>query len=231
MGGFMSVVLPDQPNGLVMLKTEDARAWHTLFAEAEKRIKEIEHFQEGLDIPAINELRYVAFHLLEALISDSAAQENHKSKIVSHIQRAIYDACEALISIHLHELRQFQDDYRLIAVSDVVKDYQSLMVEAEEAKRLISKNRRGHDGRDAYYEKALQHVDTLQRTNSILRASRDELNKKLQNHRRESRRWIIGTGLAILTMVVGLIIKFAPSPSATDHAPPPVVKGKLGGNP
>lgn len=224
----MVVALPNQPNGLSTIKTEDAQDWHKLFAEAEKRIKEIEYAQQGLDIPAINELRYVAFHLLEVLISDQVGQGEHKPKIVSHLQRAIYDACEALISIHLQELRQFQEDYRLIVVSDVVKDYQSLMQEAEEARRLISGIQRGHDGRASYYEKALQHVDALKKINTALRVSRDELNKKLEGHRRESRRWMIGTGLAVLTIVAGLIIKFAPSPSATDQVPPPAIQGEQG---
>lgn len=220
----MTVVLPNQPNGLSIVKMEDAQAWHKLFAEAEQRIKQIEHTQQGLDIPAINELRYVAFHLLEALVSDQVGQDRHKPKILSHIQRAIYDACEALISIHLHDLRRFQEDYRLVVVSEVIKDYSSLMEKAEEAKRLISETRRGHDGRASYYEIALQHVDTLTQINATLLASRDELNKKLTNQRKESRRWVIGTLLVLCGIVAGLVIKFAPSQKDTEQASLPVVQ-------
>lgn len=189
---------------MTTVKSEDASEWHKLFAEAEKRVKEIEHSNEGLDIPAINELRYAAFHLLEILTSTPANQETHKPKLKAHLQRAIYDACEALISLQLKELKTFQDDYRLIVVSDVVKNYQELMQQAEEASSLIKGNQRGHEGRETYYSDALQHVDTLKKTNITLRAARDDLNKKLVLHRRDSRRWAIGIILTAATAIVGL---------------------------
>lgn len=203
----MSFILPPEPNGTVIVKSEDARRWHNLFAEAEKRIKEIEHFNEGLDIPAINELRYVSFHLLEILTSPPAAQESHNAKVISHLQRAIYDACEALISLQLKELRKFQEDYRLTVVSDVINNYQELMQNAEEASSLIKGKQRGHDGREDYYADALKHVDVLQKINITLRAARDELNKKLNIQRRDSRRWVIGIGTALIAAIVGLVTK------------------------
>jgi len=196
--------LPDQINGMTTVKSEDASEWHKLFAEAEKRIKEIEHADEGLDIPAINELRYAAFHLLEILTSSPAKQAAHAPKLTAHLQRAIYDASEALISLQLKELKTFQEDYRLIVVSDVVKNYQELMQQAEEASSLIKGNQRSREGRETYYSDALQHVDTLKKTNIILRAARDELNKKLTLHRRDSRRWLIGTVIAAVAATVGL---------------------------
>lgn len=202
------MILPAELNGAVAIKSEDANQWHELFSQAEKRIKEIEHFNEGLDIPAINELRYVGYHLLEILTSEPIKQEEHKRRVVSHLQRAIYDACEALISLQLKELRTFQEDYRLVVVSEVVKDYQQLMTEAEAASSMIKGTQRGHDGREAYYTQALGYVDTLSKINTILRAARDELNKKLEQRRRESRRWVIGIVVTVIAAAVGLILKF-----------------------
>lgn len=80
MDQIAAFALPAQMNGTTTVKSEDASEWHKLFAEAEKRIKEIEHSNEGLDIPAINELRYAAFHLLEILTSSPANQENPQAK-------------------------------------------------------------------------------------------------------------------------------------------------------
>lgn len=205
----MSVILPEELNGAVTIKSEDAIHWHELFAQAERRIKEIEHFNEGLDIPAINELRYVSYHLLEILTSTPVNQATHKVKVVSHLQRAIYDACEALISLQLKELRTFQDDYRLVVVSDVIKNYSELTADAEAASALIKGSQRGHDGREAYYSQALNHVDALSKINATLRAARDELNKKLELRRQDSRRWVIGISVTVAAIVVGLIIKFA----------------------
>lgn len=206
----MNMILPGSPNGAVVVKTEDAAIWHDLFAQAERRIKEIEHFNEGLDIPAINELRYVSYHLLEMLVAPSVSRDEHGGKVVSHLKRAIYDACEALISIQLEELRTFQVDYRLVVVSEVIKDYSILMQDAEAASALIKGTQRGHDGREEYYTQALKHVDALSKINITLRAAREELNKKLEARRRDSRRWIIGVSVTVLASVVALIIKFTP---------------------
>lgn len=78
------------------------------------------------------------------------------------------------------------------------------MQQAEEASSLIKGNQRGHEGRETYYSDALQHVDTLKKTNITLRAARDDLNKKLALHRRDSRRWVIGIILTAATAIVGL---------------------------
>lgn len=203
------MILPNEVNGIVTVKAEAAKEWHALFVQAEQKIKEIEHCGQGLDIPAINELRYVAFHLLEILTIPASEQADHYKKVVAHLQRAIYDACEALISLQLKELQAFQSDYRLIVVSEVVKNYQELMTEAEAASTLIKGAHRGHEGRTAYYEEALKHVDTLTKTNSSLRVARDELNKKLAIQRRDSRRWAIGITATIVITIIGAIVKFS----------------------
>lgn len=206
----MTICLPsDSTKEFATIAITDVAEWHELFQEAERRIKEIE-LHEGLDIPAINELRYVAFHLLEILnAADPSEKEAHKPKVKAHIQRATYDACEALISIQLKELMQFQEDYRLVVISEVVKNYQELMQQAEQAKSLIKGKQRGHDGREAYYADAMNHVQVLSGINTTLRAARDELNKKLLIQRRDSKRWAIGIAAAIIVAIIGLIAKLA----------------------
>ena len=41
----------------------------TVFKDAEKQLKHSEHDTNELSIPSINQLRYVAFHLIESLSS------------------------------------------------------------------------------------------------------------------------------------------------------------------
>lgn len=207
-----NVILPTEPNGTIFLKSEIVTEWHALFEEAEKRIKEIEHDNEGLDIPAVNELRYVAYHILQALMAKNQATKDEECRrALSHLHRSIYDACEALISIQLTQLLKFQSDYQLVPVSTVVKNYQELMEKAESASSLIKGTHRGHDDREKYYGKALEYASQLREINGILRASRDELNKQLAIERRNSRRWVIGailTGTGIIAATIVGVAKF-----------------------
>ncbi len=62
------VDLPDDQKSMVYLpKAEVDQLW-TTFQQAEQQIKALERDEgDGLDVPSINQLRYVAHHLLKAL--------------------------------------------------------------------------------------------------------------------------------------------------------------------
>lgn len=64
----------------------------TIFKEAEKQLKHSEHDTNELSIPSINQLRYVAFHLVESFaFQDSDKIEEELNKAINHAQRARYD--------------------------------------------------------------------------------------------------------------------------------------------
>lgn len=202
----MSLIASEKAGGVIYIPQEDIDTWRALFSRAEQRIKEIEHKNEGLDIPAINELRYAGFHLLEVLKQGNCSNPIERQKVTAHIKRAVYDASEALIGIQLNEILKFQDDYRLVVVADVIPEYQQLMQSAEAARELVRGPHKGHDNRDGYYEDALKHVDELKRVNQILRVGREELNKRLALERRTSRRWAIGVAVSIIAAILGVVI-------------------------
>jgi len=203
----MNLIVPESAAGRVYIPQEDIDTWRDLFASAERRIKEIEHGNEGLDIPAINELRYAGFHLLEVLKHGNTNSVHERQKVTAHIKRAIYDASEALIGIQLKDICKFQDDYRLVVVAEVIPEYQKLMESAEAASELVRGPHKDHDNRDCYYEEALKYVDELKRVNRILRAGRQELNKRLEIKRQTSRRWAIGLAVGAISAAFTAVIR------------------------
>ena len=95
-----------------------------LFKLAEKKIKFVENLDEGLLFPAVNQLRYVAFHLLrESEAQDISLKQEELRKAKNHCQRAIYDSVETGITFCLVKIHEFQEDYKLIVVADVVPAY------------------------------------------------------------------------------------------------------------
>jgi hypothetical protein len=128
------LILPPDQKSHFCLPVEQVEAAAQLFAKAEQCIKDIEHNSEGLDIPSINELRYFGWHLLKALTKNNLEELN---KAKNHAKRAIFDACEAQIVSNLTAIEKFQDDYRIVNVSEVLRNYSDLMVSAETAKVFI----------------------------------------------------------------------------------------------
>ena len=160
-----------------------------LFALAEEKIKLIEHLGEGLTFPAVNQLRYVAFHLLRA---DKTTDENLKKeelrKAKNHCERAIYDAVEPGIVHYLEEIRTFQNDYRMVEITNIVPSYLDISRKAEESSGFISErikdsiSDRSNNQGDQYRE-ATSLFEELKEAVKLLSYARPELNKKLRKYR------------------------------------------------
>ena len=160
-----------------------------LFALAEEKIKLIEHLGEGLTFPAVNQLRYVAFHLLRA---DKTTDENLKKeelrKAKNHCERAIYDAVEPGIVHYLEEIRTFQNDYRMIEITNIIPNYLDISRKAEESSDFIlerikdSVSDRSNNQGDQYQE-ATSLFEGLKEAVKLLSYARPELNKKLRKYR------------------------------------------------
>ncbi len=161
-----------------------------LFKLAEEKIKLIENLEDGgLPLPAINQLRYVAFHLLRAenIVEDKIKDEELR-KAKNHCQRAIYDAIEIGIIHLLDKIKVFQMDYKLVSIVDIVPSYIPICKRADEITYFLSEASRRSiedhsNNRGDYYEKSNELFNELQENVKLLDYSRPELNKKLQKSR------------------------------------------------
>ncbi|MDG4574830.1 MAG: hypothetical protein P9C36_05730 [Defluviicoccus sp.] len=173
-----------------------------LFRDAERQIKRAEEISGELAIPAVNELRYAGWHLLEALCSgdpDNAVEQLARAR--RHCQRAIFDASDTSIIYLLEKIRTFQDDYRRFVISDVIPDYSILKKTISSTRHKIEKAREGNDRRESYYLEAASSVGQLKDIGDRLDDSREELNKAVRRQNRETFKFWL---MAILTAVAAV---------------------------
>lgn len=170
-----------------------------LFRNAERQIKRAEEISGELAIPAVNELRYAGWHLLEALCSggpDNGAEQLARAR--RHCQRAIFDASDAGVVYLLERVKTFQDDYRRIPISDVIHNYTDLRKNIADTRNEISKARETNESRDGYYQQAASSVIRLKNIVDLLEESREELNKVV---RRDNRGAFMSWLMVVITAI------------------------------
>lgn len=148
------------------------------FAEAERRIKRVE-WMGGLDVPSINELRYVSYHLLKAcqIQDDEKRQFEELRRAERHCKRASFDALELGIITALEEVTSFQERYASFPVSDVLSDYHDMMTDVQSTVDFLAEAA-GGEFRDDYYDDCEQKLGRLQDITRKLSAASEEINKK-----------------------------------------------------
>jgi hypothetical protein len=91
----------------------------------------------------------------------------------------------------------------------VLKNYADLMVSAENAKVFIQD--RDGNSREDYYEKCVNHVNTLKSINQTFKAARNDLNVKREDKKTQTFRYFftisISLIIALLTATVAFLIK------------------------
>lgn len=112
------------------------------FEEAEYYIKIVEAVDGEVVIPAINELRYAGFHLTRLLTAESEEErESQCRSAISHCRRAAYEALDAGLVFLTEKVKLFQEDYRLVVVTDVVPEYPRILAKTEEVKEILAQPR------------------------------------------------------------------------------------------
>jgi CHASE3 domain sensor protein len=150
----------------------------TEFTNAERRMKSVE-WDGGMDIPSINELRYVAYHLFKACQyqDDVDKQREELRRAERHCKRASFDAMELGIINQLENINRFKEDYNDYPISGVLSDYVKLMQQTEEIKKFLEAST-GAENRDDYYDECENNLHSLKKIYSKLTAAREEVNKK-----------------------------------------------------
>ncbi len=175
-----------------------------LYAKAESVIKKIELSKfQNLYIPAVNELRYAGNHLLRCLThNDIHAAEEELARANRHCKRAIYDAADAYCLFFLDEINTFKLDYKDVIISEIIPEYTNYLAKAREVKEFISSTKgveenEGDSHKIYNYDKAIEYAEQLKEIFDILEANRDELNKKIRQDNKDTRRFIITTIISI----------------------------------
>lgn len=139
---------------------------YELFRQAEIQLKQTEEIDRNLTIPAVNELRYVAFHLLRALSEqDSNGFDADIERAENHAKRAIYDATEASILSLLEKAEAYQADFRTLeCTTEVLPNYVDLLRQLEKIRRGVSDIRASEElylNRQQYYPQVIESIADL----------------------------------------------------------------------
>lgn len=172
------------------LKTESERA--------ERILARVQNYRDEAGVPAINEIRYAAYHLTES-VSDSGQIDNEQEllKAVRHYQRATYEASEAGILHALQQIKKFQSDYSSVVIGEIVDGWHDCLTICQEAQDNVGTDRETGDDRDldhAAHEKRFDQLVDISRKCDV---ARDDLNAKIRADIISTRRFTIGTLIAI----------------------------------
>ena len=179
------------------------------FKKAEDAIHDLglDHPSEGVDTPAINELRYAGFHALRAIIArDNGNDEAHLEEIrraIRHCQRATYDAYDSGIFFLLKQFSAFRSDYKTLQIGPVVPDYLVITKRMQEARDMLREARDAEESREDFYARVVGIWERLHDDMRTLTAAREELNKGLAGAISQSKRFWVVPALTVGGIVVG----------------------------
>ena len=159
---------------------ERHRGLRAAYKEAEDAIHSLGIQGEGVDILAINELRYAGYHLLKSLTAaeDSERDEELRSA-ESYGERSLYEAHDAAIFFRLDLYQKFTEDYSTVVVSEVVENFVEIVKTMKRAKRLLEEARAATTDRSQYYSNIREIYGEIVDASETMEAARDELNKRL----------------------------------------------------
>lgn len=176
------------------------------FEQAEKLTKEVEEFNDEVVIPAINELRYAGYHLSIALVDDLDDPVGEIVKATNHCRRATYDAASAGISAAILFVETFVDEFSGVVISEVITDWPAKLARVHEIQDNIPEGRVKDVDKDRDYEKQAQSFRDIKGIYRELVAARDDLNLKLTESRKESRRFVVNLAFAAAIGIASIIV-------------------------
>lgn len=227
----------DSPEPKTMSNAVDFLTLHATYKEAEDAIHLLGIEENGVDVPAINELRYAGRHILNGLVAESDAErEDQLLRAKRHCQRALYDAYDGAIYYRLQCFQEFEHDYRLVSVPKVIPEFVSIKAQVTAARKFLEDARTQSVQRGDYYEEAKGVYGALTSALALLDAARGELNKEIERYNRDIeqagrnrmeaermrleaetartmalRNWQTTVIIGIITIVVGLVAVLASS--------------------
>jgi hypothetical protein len=176
---------------------------------ADKVMRDVQAFVRAAGIPAINELRYAGYHLLNCVIHPTEATiDSHKElqRAVNHAKRATYEASEAGILTAFDKIEQFKDQYKHIVVSEVVSDWHEILTKCDDYRDRITL------ARQAGEDRAIDHLSFKTAFADLVLAcrrldnARSDLNQLIERKQTDKRRFMQNMMLSALAIVISILL-------------------------
>ena len=174
------------------------------FKAADTFSTEVGEFRQEVVIPVHNQLRNAGFHIVNALNDDGSVKspDHHLYDARDHCRRAAYDAAVAGIISARAWIYAFREDYRGIAVSDVVPAYPDIVLRERKARDLIGAGRYDEKSDGERMNDYMEAFRALRADVDLLDANREGLDAKKLAMRRDMR-WTTLRGVAAIFSAVG----------------------------
>lgn len=173
---------------------------------ADKVMKQVQAFVDEAGIPAINELRYAGYHLLNAVIpaNEKSSPQDELIRATNHCKRATYEACEMGMLTAFDKISMFKTDYSQVVVSQIVPDWQQILTKCDQCRDEITSARQTGDDRSIDHTRFRDSFTELVNICRRLDHARDDLNKLIEAKRTEARRYAVNVFLAIVGIAVAV---------------------------
>jgi hypothetical protein len=178
------------------------------FEKAKDRIKKItydiygpDNTEQTLAAPALNELRYVGFHIIRAISKfDRKEQEEELRRAIRHCERASYDIIEIGIAYQLGLFEGFREEFRQTPITATIKDWGHICESINRINAELCEINRFDEAGEEYLIVAEEKLQQLFSITANLPQYRTELDK-VQN-RRQIRKFFTFSGWAIAVVAV-----------------------------
>jgi hypothetical protein len=180
--------------------------YRSQYAIADTLCQEVQSFRNAAGIPAMNELRNAGHHFLKA-VDDTGAlvDERELDSAVGHARRAIYEATEAGIITALSSVTKFRNDFQTIELAPIVPNYVDRMSDCRVAQQALDTGRQATFNRAQDHRTRIDSFRTLRAFVSTLDICRDDANKAVNKQRKDTRRFTIGTILAVAALLATVL--------------------------
>ncbi len=175
---------------------------------ADKVMKQVQAFVDEAGIPAINELRYAGYHLLNTLVpvTSDLSMTEELTRAINHCKRATYEASEMGILTAFDKVTQFKDDYSQVVITQVVADWGEILTKCDVCRDEITLARQTGDDRSIDHKRFKEAFIQLVAICRRLDNARDDLNKLIEQKRSDGRRFATGVLLALLAIAVSVVV-------------------------
>ena len=171
-------------------------------------MKIAESISDAVTIPAINELRYAGFHILNAVTEKNVdTASKHMFKAQDHCERAVYDAAAAGLVGITDTINRFQTQYRDIAIGDVVNNIAEIRARVDKAETLLADGESSVDSLDV--EKVVDLLCNLKQDARNLDFHAPDLAVKLRERTKGTRRFVLAvtipSALSLLALAAAIL--------------------------
>lgn len=200
------------------MNKDDYGDFCALFGQAERYIKRLERQnpEDGILIPAVNELRYAGCHIKRSIQAETDKDyQLHITRAERHCKRSICDRISTLIGHINASLYDIKTAYFFVPIASYIENHSTLLAEVGRAILFVDEHthdedreaierQETHEHNDEWpYEQLMQRLDRLQEIKETYDAARPDL---MRAARKFSLTIIVPVALALFSASVAIII-------------------------